>query len=166
MWTAALAFAVFLVVIFVIVYIVADNAQGYLYNEKATRLPWRVLGASLGFAALAAAFGTTVGGMFTEGWLGTVIQVAVWIVVFLLLLEFEVVHALLFAPAAMLLSLFLAATAVESLTRSPAEMRAQREGRYSRPNPIRKAAPPTRFTPDSLKGEPKAEAPKAETNPG
>lgn len=143
MLTTLLALVMYSVFFFVVCFVVSDYSQGYLYNDKASKLPLRVLGSALIFGGLATWVNPTFDTMFSSKGHLTLLMAAIWLGVFLLILQFEPWHAALIGIGTMILSIGFGGLAVQGLLKSEAEKQTERNQRYTKPaEPIRKSGGP------------------------
>jgi len=155
MTTLLIAFVLYALIFYAVCYVVTENAQNFLYNQPVQGMPWRVGIVALASAALATWLKPSFDTMFTSEWYWTLLAAVIWFTLFLLVLEFEVVHAAAVGLVTMVLIWGLAGLAVQGVTRSPEETARERNRRFvtqpddpNRRN-IRKSSSLPTFTPAS-----------------
>ena len=99
----------------VIIYVVADTGQGYLYNGAADGLWWRAIVTALPLAALLLKFPCSLDVMFTDYLLGTIFQPLAWFLLFWLVCQFHAGHAAIVGVTSFFLFGFIVTMALHSL---------------------------------------------------
>ena len=165
------AFVIYFLVLFVTTYIVADNAQSYLYNEKTSKLPLRVLVSALIFAGLATWTKPSLDTMFSSQWHMTLLSAVVWMAAFLFIMGFELWHAAAFGIGTMILVLGFAGMAAKGWNTTASEKQTELNQRYTtpktnnRPGPQPKSAtilaPPPKAAPEAPSTAPAPSQPTA-----
>lgn len=162
MATFLISLALYWVFFFVVVFVVTDSGQDYLYNDKVRHMGLRVLVASLLFALPAAWANMSLSDMFTTKLAWTFGIAVYWFVVFLFLLEFQLPHAAAVGIVTMLLTHGFAGMAVQGLLKGEDQRRIERGERYSGPRaPVRKSAQPALIADPAKKEQEKAAPPPA-----
>ena len=103
------------IMIWLIVYVVSDSAQAYLYNEAAEGLWWRTLAMAAPAGMLLVWFPCRLDTMFTEYILASILQPIIWWLLFEYLCGFHRPHAICFALAMFFLFGFAVTLALDSL---------------------------------------------------
>lgn len=140
---------IYWVVFFVALYVVAEFAQNYFYDELTPRAGLKVAWASLVLATLLAWRHPTMIDMFTSRFGETLMLGIVGFVLFTLALRFHPPHALLLGPATVVLVAALVSLAIESFEDGGSRVR--RDVPKAR-EPIRKSAGGSGLAPIQAEG--------------
>ncbi len=111
-------FLIYWVALFVACYTVCEVGQDQFYDEVTPGVGWKVAVGSFIFAALATWLKPSYESIFTSNIAFTLLQLIVWVLVFILVFQFHPPHALALAPITMVLVVGLATMGVESLTKA------------------------------------------------
>ena len=131
-------FLVYWLVLFVVVYVVTEYSQKYLYDETTPNHGLKVAAASLLLATMLTWTRTSYDTMLTSEITFTILQAIVWFGVFVLILRFHPPHAFMIGVLLMVLVCGAASMAVKSMTTPRRELR---QGRIDQlpTGPVRKA---------------------------
>jgi len=114
-------FLIYWLALFVACYTVCEVGQDQFYDEVTPHIGLKVAAGSLILAALTTWLKPSYESIFTSNIAFTLLQLLVWVAVFILIFQFHPPHALALAPITMILVVGLATMGVESLTkRGPA----------------------------------------------
>ncbi|MFO0946894.1 MAG: hypothetical protein U1D30_13275 [Planctomycetota bacterium] len=109
------AFLVATTMFFLLIYIISDTAQKFLYDQVVDGLWWRALLAAIPLAILIVLFPCRLDTMFTENPLGTLFQAVGWYLTLWLICQYQNVHALVLGLAGSALCSWMVTMAVDSI---------------------------------------------------
>lgn len=101
--------------LFVVIYLVSDSAQKYLYDDVVDGLWWRSLVAALPLAALQLLWPVRLEEMFITTLHWTILQAVAWFVVFWSICRYMVRHAAFVGIVSFFLFSWMVTMAVDSL---------------------------------------------------
>ena len=100
---------------FLILYLISDSAQNFLYDQVVDGLWWRCLVSAVPLALLAMVFPCRLDTMFTESPLGLLLQGVAWYLLLWLVCQYQNVHALVLGIIGAALCSWMATMAADSL---------------------------------------------------
>lgn len=110
-----LAFLVATAMFFLLLYLISDTAQKFLYEQVVDGLWWRALVSAVPLAILILLFPCRLDTMFTESPWGTMLQAVGWYLTLWLVCQYQHAHALVLGLAGSALSSWMVTMAVDSL---------------------------------------------------
>jgi hypothetical protein len=109
------AFLIVAFLYFMLLFLISDSAQPFLYDQVVDGLWWRCLLSALPLALLAILFPVRLDTMFTESPWGLLLQCVAWYLTLWLICQYQNVHALVLGITAAALCSWMATMAADSL---------------------------------------------------